>query len=79
MDINADTCSEDSYVYEEQYHKLSPRSIVIKEKLEVDDAAIHNNCEEMYNYFTCNLCLKVLKEPKECNKCQTAFCAECIE
>ena len=75
MDINSDC---DSYVYEEEFHKLSPRNIVIKEKLQTSDQNIHRNCEELYNYFSCNLCLKVLKEPKECSQCQTAFCAECI-
>lgn len=34
--------------------------------------------EDEDNYFTCCICLKILLEPKECNKCQSAFCKECI-
>ena len=30
-------------------------------------------------FFVCSLCKKVLMEPMECNKCDTPFCADCLE
>ena len=33
----------------------------------------------MKDYFLCNLCKKVLLEPKECNNCNKAYCSDCLE
>ena len=30
-------------------------------------------------FFVCQICLKVILEPRECQKCQTAFCKKCID
>merc|ERR1711957_248232 len=30
-------------------------------------------------FFICGICKKVLLEPVECNKCDTPFCADCVE
>jgi len=30
-------------------------------------------------FFICGICKKVLLEPMECNKCDTPFCADCVE
>lgn len=34
---------------------------------------------ELNQFFVCQICLKVILDPKECIKCQTAFCAGCID
>ncbi|CDW87335.1 traf-type zinc finger family protein [Stylonychia lemnae] len=31
------------------------------------------------NFFICKVCLQVIQDPKECSKCQTAFCGKCID
>ncbi|TNV76238.1 hypothetical protein FGO68_gene962 [Halteria grandinella] len=33
---------------------------------------------ELDNYFICKICLKVVREPVECDSCQTCFCKGCI-
>lgn len=30
-----------------------------------------------YDYFACKLCRKVLHEPRECSKCNYAWCGDC--
>jgi len=35
--------------------------------------------KESDHHFICTICFKVLYEPVECTKCQTAFCEDCIE
>lgn len=35
--------------------------------------------ESLDNFFICKVCLKVVSQPKECNKCQTLFCGLCID
>lgn len=49
------------------------RTISLNQKLA--DAHAHEND----SHFICTICFKVLHEPMECAKCQTSFCADCID
>ena len=31
------------------------------------------------NYFICKICLKIVSQPRECTKCETAFCKGCLD
>lgn len=48
--------------------KLSPR----------DMFALDKKMEEQNNYFTCTICLKVVKDPRECGQCSNIFCFDCL-
>ena len=52
--------------------KLSPRQLV--EKSDSDGRS-----DNLTSYLTCLICFKILKNPVECSKCETAFCSTCIE
>ena len=30
------------------------------------------------HHFICTICFKILKDPMDCEKCQTSFCADCL-
>lgn len=75
MDAQMNT-SDSDIDYEIGSTKLSPRQIINRDSFAGESKI--DNCGEIYNYFQCNICLKVLVDPVECTKCQTAFCKECI-
>ncbi len=52
-------------IQQDEVVKLSPRQFEKK--------------SESFNFFTCTICMKVVCNPIECNKCQNAFCSDCIE
>lgn len=35
--------------------------------------------KEQANFFVCSICTMVVKDPLECNGCQTLFCEDCID
>lgn len=53
------------YEDKECYGELSPRNVSGESKVD--------------NYFICKICLKIVKEPRECSKCETAFCKGCLD
>lgn len=56
---------------EEQFQKSLKNRVEALEMLSRDR-------EDQDNYFMCKICFKVLLNPIECSKCQTAFCKGCI-
>ena len=56
-----------------QLNPTLARTISLNRKLA--DAVSHEND----HHFICTICFKVLKDPMECVKCQTSFCADCID
>jgi hypothetical protein len=61
QDINEDSVDFD---YEEDADKLSPRTMV--DEMELRGITDTDHCIEDKNYFSCGICLKILKEPLEC-------------
>lgn len=62
--------------YELDARDLSPSQLVDKKKI-----LGHSNDQsmELYHYFSCSICLKIIREPLECTQCQTSFCKKCID
>ena len=74
---------------DEDFLKLSPRQLVEPQILEEFKKSLGDNPgpvmkkavsykkqlkDERDNYFMCTICMKVLDNPYECSKCQTAYC-----
>ena len=49
-----------------------------KEKYKKLQRKLKESQEEENNFFMCLICFKVLLDPQECTKCDTAFCNDCI-
>ena len=63
--------------------KLSPRNIAKVNELEKAGKILPPKTKQlmdgMEDHFTCNICQKIVLDPKECTKCQTPFCSKCID
>jgi hypothetical protein len=49
-------------------------------ELEVNNLSPRQATNETFkSFFICQICFKVLSQPKECKECQTAFCGPCVD
>ena len=59
---------------------MSPATLNISRNLSFGQNKAGND-EKDYsaNHFVCQICLKMLKEPQECTKCDVSICSDCLE
>mmetsp|Transcript_8497 Transcript_8497/g.14290 ORF Transcript_8497/g.14290 Transcript_8497/m.14290 type:complete len:252 (+) Transcript_8497:19-774(+) len=76
MNLNDEDMLED----EVNMDKLSPRMIATGFMVEDQKLVKATDCgDQMESHFVCQICLKVVNDPVECNKCSTAVCRGCVD
>ena len=64
---------------DEYLDKLSPR--FHSENFKLNDGVIERVSDdyEFDQHFQCPLCIRIVKDPVECDKCENMFCSECTK
>ena len=54
----------------------------MREKFTREIKILPEKCKEKLlfdDHYKCKICLYVVKDPVECNKCQVSYCGSCID